>query len=200
MRAADHGSCGADRTRLASNPERGPQPAQLPEHLLCEIIRHAEEGYPYEVCGMVIGLPGVPETYRVRPVANLANREPQEDPSGGLRDARTAYKMDPLEQLRVLREADASGWDALLFYHSHPDHGAYFSHMDRARALAWDGEPLWPGAIYLVVSVFGGKASEASEHVWDERRREFVARPVGLPRSTPPEDGPDGARPPASAP
>jgi proteasome lid subunit RPN8/RPN11 len=160
----------------------------IPERVLREIVRHAEGGYPDEVCGMVIGRPGAPETYRVKPVTNVANREPQEDPGGRLRDARTAYKMDPLEQLRVLREADAEGWDAVLFYHSHPDHGAYFSAMDRVRALAPDGVPLWPGATYLVVSVLDGRAQGASHHAWDARRRDFDAHPVRLPSA----DGPSG--------
>jgi proteasome lid subunit RPN8/RPN11 len=144
-------------------------------------VRHAEDGYPDEVCGIVIGRPGAPDTYQVRPVPNLANREQQEDAEGRLRDARTAYKMDPLAQLRVLREADAAGWDVIVFYHSHPDHGAYFSSMDRARALAAPGEPLWPGAVYVVVSVIGGVARAASRHAWDGRRQDFDQRPIRIP-------------------
>lgn len=149
--------------------------------VLPHILRHAETGYPEEVCGMVIGRPGAPETYRARPVANVANREPQEDPRGGLRDARTAYKMAPLEQLRVMREADREGWEVILFYHSHPDHDAYFSVMDHERALAPDGGPLWPGATYLVVSVSGGRARAASQYTWDAARRAFVGDPIRLP-------------------
>lgn len=141
--------------------------------LLAEIVRQAEAGYPEEVCGMVIGRRDTPETYRVRQVTNIANREPQEDPGGVRRDARTAYKMDPLEQLRALREADAEGWDVVAFYHSHPDHEAYFSRMDRERALAPDGEPIWPGATYLVVSVMDGRARDAAGYRWDPRRRRF---------------------------
>jgi len=153
--------------------------------LLEEIVRQAEAGYPEEVCGMVVGRRDAPETYRVRQVTNIANREPQEDPSGVRRDARTAYKMDPREQLRVLREADAEGWDVVAFYHSHPDHAAYFSRMDRARALAPDGEPIWPGVTYLVVSVMGGRARGAAGCRWDARRREFSEIRVDLPNVCP---------------
>jgi len=153
----------------------------LPEGPLTEILRQAEAGYPEEICGMVIGQPGASETYRVRPVPNIANRELQEDPGGQPRDARTAYKMDPLEQLRILREADGQGWDVAVFYHSHPDHEAYFSRMDRERALAPDGEPVWPGATYLVVSVMGGRARGAASYRWDPHRREFSEMPVRLP-------------------
>jgi proteasome lid subunit RPN8/RPN11 len=187
MYPRDSGSRDVDVERVAESSAREP----LPDGVLAEIVRHAEGGYPEEVCGMVIGRPGAPETYRVRPVANLANHELQADPGGCLRDARTAYKMDPLEQLRVLREADAAGWDVVLFYHSHPDHGAYFSGMDRERALTPDGEPLWPGATYLVVSVMGGRARAASQHAWDARCRGFAERPIRLPGVALPREAAD---------
>jgi proteasome lid subunit RPN8/RPN11 len=152
--------------------------AFLPEAQLAEIFRQAEVGYPEEICGMVVGLRSVPKTFRVRQVRNIANREPQRDTTGLPRDARTAYKMDPLEQLRVLREADQQGWDVAAFYHSHPDHDAYFSAMDRDRALTPDREPVWPGASYLVVSVMAGRARSAGCYTWDAVRRDFLAHPV----------------------
>jgi proteasome lid subunit RPN8/RPN11 len=180
MDTSDHGGREAGGERPAPAMQECRAWGSVPEGVLGAIVRHAERGYPDEVCGIVIGRPGAPETYQVRPVPNLAHHERQEDPSGHLRDARTSYKMDPLEQLRILREADVHGWEAVLFYHSHPDHGAYFSAMDSARALTPDGEPLWPGATYLVVSVMNGRARAASQHVWDAGRRGFDARPVRL--------------------
>ncbi len=155
--------------------------SELPDRTLREVVRQAEAGYPEEVCGMMVGQRGAPETYQVRAVTNVANREPQEDPGGVSRDARTAYKMDPLEQLEILREVDAHGWDVVLFYHSHPDHEAYFSRMDRERALSPDGEPIWPGATYLVVSVMRGSARAAASFGWNPEQREFVGSPVSLP-------------------
>jgi len=181
---------GASRERRAANgesratrlePRRLPCLRALPEALLVEIVRQAEAGYPEEICGIVIGQPEAPHTYVVRQVANIANREPQEDTMGAPRDARTAYKMDPLEQLRVLREADALGGEVVTIYHSHPDHGVYFSRMDRDRALAANGEPIWPGVGYLVISVVGGRARGGAEYGWDPRRGDFVETPVRLP-------------------
>ena len=148
----------------------------LPPDRLAEIVRHAEAGYPEEVCGMVIGIPGAPDTFRVRPIANIANTEPQSDPGGRRHTARTAYKMDPREQLQVLRELDTQGRDVVAFYHSHPDHEAYFSAMDREHALS-GGEPIWPGPSYLVVSVIGGRVRSAQWFTWDPDRREFCAEP-----------------------
>jgi proteasome lid subunit RPN8/RPN11 len=154
---------------------------ELTEEQLTEIIRQAETGYPEEICGIIIGTPGKPETYRVRQVPNIANQERQRDPAGFERDARTAYRMDDREVLRVLREADDAGWDVVTFYHSHPDHDAYFSMMDRDRALRADSDPLWPGANYLVVSVRTGRAVDARYYVWDGVREDFAEVPASLP-------------------
>jgi proteasome lid subunit RPN8/RPN11 len=89
--------------------------------------------------------------------------------------------MDDRDVLRVLREADAHGWDALTFYHSHPDHDAYFSAMDRDRALRAEREPLWPGACYLVVSVRERRARDARGYVWDATAHDFIEIPMRLP-------------------
>src|SRR3972149_8102236 len=82
----------------------------LPASQLAGIVRQAETGYPEEICGIVIGKPGVPDTYRVRQVRNIANQDRQRDPAGFERDARTAYRMDDREVLRGLREAGDTGW------------------------------------------------------------------------------------------
>jgi proteasome lid subunit RPN8/RPN11 len=167
---------------MATTGQRAVTIHALTEAQFAEILRQAEQGYPEEICGMVIGRPEAPETYQVRPVRNIANQERQTDPSGFERDARTAYRMDDREVLRVLREADNRGWDVVAFYHSHPDHDAYFSAMDRDRALRPDGQPLWPGTEYLVISVRAGLAREARYYVWDETSRDFAEVPVPFPR------------------
>jgi len=160
--------------------ERVPAHApELPPDRLAEIIRHAESGYPDEVCGMVAGIPGKPESYRVRRVRNIADAQPQRDPGGQSRTARTAYLMDPREQLRILQELDATAESVIAFYHSHPDHAAYFSAMDREHALL-RGEPIWPGPSYLVVSVVQGRARSAVWFTWDSARRDFCAESVAV--------------------
>jgi proteasome lid subunit RPN8/RPN11 len=185
----------------------------LTEEQVIEIVHQAEAGYPEEICGIVIGRRGVmaliwrlvsvamrtcgivigrrwvPKTYQVRQVRNIANQERQKDTAGFERDARTAYRMDDREVLRVLREADETGWDVVTFYHSHPDHDAYFSAMDRHRALRADQEPLWPGANYLVVSVRRGRAREARYFGWDDARKDFVGVPATLPLMSARPDG-----------
>ena len=140
---------------------------------LREIFAHAEEGYPDEVCGVVIGKPGDPKTNAVRRCANLANQYHEQDPVRYPRDARTAYIMDPKGLMQVQAEADAKGFDLVMIYHSHTDHEAYFSKTDRELAL-FDGEPLWPGARYLVVSVNDRKVSYFKIFMWNPVIKDFM--------------------------
>ena len=139
---------------------------------LKEIFAHAKEGYPDEVCGVVIGKPGDPKRNAVHRCANLANQYHQEDPVRFPRDARTAYIMDPKGLLRIQAEADAAGLDFIVFYHSHTDHDAYFSKTDRDLAL-FNGEPLWPGAQYLVVSVRNWIIEDFKIFIWDSLIKDF---------------------------
>jgi len=144
----------------------------LTEQDLKGIIAHAEEGYPDEVCGIVIGKAADPKTNAVRRCLNVANTYHQEDPIRYPRDARTAYIMDPQDLLRIQLEADAKGLDFLVIYHSHTDHDAYFSPTDRELAL-FEGEPLWPGTQYLVVSVRNKKAQDFKLFIWDPLIKDF---------------------------
>lgn len=143
---------------------------------LNEIFAHAEEVYPEEACGIVIGKPGHPGTYAVRRCGNLANQYHQDDPVRNPRDARTAYVMDPKDLLRIQSEADAAGVEFVLLYHSHPDHDAYFSDTDRELAMFGD-EPVWPQLRYLVVSVKDGKMSYFKIFGWDSAARQFTEEP-----------------------
>jgi proteasome lid subunit RPN8/RPN11 len=146
----------------------------VPEEQVQEIFRQAEAGYPEEICGIIVGTPGRPGTWQIRQVRNVANQDRQRDPGGVERDARTAYRMDDRAVLQILRQAEGAGLEVLGFYHSHPDHDAYFSAMDRERATLQGAEPLWPGAFYLVVSVRGGRAAQAKYFAWDAARRDFA--------------------------
>lgn len=137
---------------------------------LAEIDRHAVESYPNECCGAVVGVGG---DEIVRRITNIQDRLHREDPAKHPRDARTAYYMEPKELYRVLRESEEKNCPLRIFYHSHPEHGAYFSAEDRARAMAWD-EPAYPDARYLVVSVYGGAVRDRFAVAWDADRHDFV--------------------------
>ena len=139
---------------------------------------HAEEGWPEEVCGVLFE---GPDGQVVRRMTNVQNRLHAEDPARHPRDARTAYQMDTRELFEVTRHGDQPGWRIVLFYHSHPEHGSYFSDTDKARALWGEGpeaEPAYPGVAYLVVSVYDHTVRDVQAYAWDEARRDFVTVPV----------------------
>jgi [CysO sulfur-carrier protein]-S-L-cysteine hydrolase len=137
---------------------------------LREIEQHAEEAYPHECCGVVFGNG---ERERVSRIENVQDRLHAEDPAAYPRDSRTAYFMDPRQLYAALREAEQERSPIRLFYHSHPEHGAYFSDEDKARAMAWD-EPAYPDACYLVLSVVAGRVVDRLAVRWDAGRREFL--------------------------
>jgi len=149
---------------------------RLRQSTLDEIERHALESYPSECCGAVLVGDGLES---VRRISNIQDRLHREDPIKHPRDARTAYFMEPKELFELLREADQHRYPIRIFYHSHPEHGAYFSEEDKARAMAW-GEPAYPEAAHLVVSVVGGIVKDRLAVVWDPERRDFVPAELAI--------------------
>jgi proteasome lid subunit RPN8/RPN11 len=123
------------------------------------LLRHLEAAYPNEGCGVVLRRVA-DGALRVRPMENAYDRAHAEDPETYPRTARTAYTLDPREQLALQRECDATGEEICCIFHSHADVGAYFSAEDRRQAVQ-DGEPLHPGVSYLVVAVDQRRATAA---------------------------------------
>jgi proteasome lid subunit RPN8/RPN11 len=147
---------------------------RLRQSTVDEIDRHAREIYPDECCGAVVAA-GHAES--VRRITNVQGRLHAEDPQAHPRDARTAYFMEPKELYAVIREAETHGHALRAFYHSHPEHDAYFSAEDEARAMAWD-EPAYPDAAWVVISVRGGEVRDRRAYAWDVEGRRFAE--IGL--------------------
>ena len=142
---------------------------------------HAREAFPEECCGFVLSNG---ETETVRRITNVQNSMHDLDPANFPRNATTAYFMDPKELLAVHREVDEGEWEIKAVYHSHPNHDAYFSAEDKKRAL-FDDEPMYPGAVYLVLSIYEDHQVRATKAVeWDEEELDFVEVKVGPPQRT----------------
>ena len=142
------------------------------------IVAQAEREFPFECCGFIIGDNSVEE---VRPIANIQNAMHAKDPASFLRDARTAFLMDPKQHLAVMNELDARKLALRVVYHSHPDHDAYFSATDRAQACSFDPtEPDYPDTVYIVLSIRGGKFASAVAFAWDSEKKEFVETPLTI--------------------
>ena len=97
----------------------------FPISLREQLVAHAREGDPDEVCGMLAGRDGrVERVFRVRNTADEVTAD-----SGVFRDRATGvaapgrravhYYMDPRDQLRVYNEIDEQGLDLIGYYHSH---------------------------------------------------------------------------------
>ena len=148
------------------------------------MFAHAVRDYPHECCGLLFGPAGDARAVsEVTPIPNIQDRLHAEDPAQYPRDSRIAYVMDPDAHLGATRAAEARGLELRGVYHSHPDHGVYFSEEDRRLAAPW-GEPMFPGAAYIVMSVTAGGVAAASQFVWDAERSDYREAALSeIPRS-----------------
>ena len=124
-----------------------------------EIIKHAEAGYPEEVCGVLIGKNGSITNYKE--CRNL-NRE----------RARDRYELDPI----FFKEADdwarLNSMEILGIYHSHPDHPSRPSMFDRERA--------WPDWIYIILSIHHSKYCDGRAWILHDFDSPFLEEKIEL--------------------
>ena len=130
-----------------------------------EIRRHAEQAYPHECCGVLLGRleGGARCVSEVMGCANTHEDSPQ-----------NRYHIDPRELIRLQREGRERGQDIVGFYHSHPDHPPAWSPTDLAEAH-------WFGCSYVITSVVQGKAAATSSFELagsDEYDKTFVEEEI----------------------
>jgi proteasome lid subunit RPN8/RPN11 len=148
---------------------------QISSLVLDMMIGHAEREYPNEACGIVLGPKGKEIALGVFPIRNIQDELHAADPARYPRSATTAYQMEPKEVKIVEREAEDKGFEIKLFYHSHPEHGVYFSEEDKAMACPW-GEPSYPRVGHVVIIVVKQKAVAAGEFFWNPEKKDFEER------------------------
>jgi len=139
-----------------------------------EISRHAQETFPEECCGVVLSNGTVDFVRRLK---NMQNRLHTLDPQTYPRTAAIAYAMDPLELATVIQQAESGGARLKAFYHSHPDHDAYFSEEDKAFASPF-GEPTYPQTAQIVVSIYDRAVKTARAFAWSDSNKDFVEVPL----------------------
>jgi len=142
----------------------------LSKNVIKEIFQHAIEEYPYECCGIVTGNANRQVVHRCR---NIQNELHSQDPERYPRDARTAYTIDRAEAERIYSEARERSEDILTFYHSHIDCEAFFSETDVAAQTVF-GEPEFPDAIHIVVSVINREIKGIKCFRWDKEKKDFT--------------------------
>jgi len=139
-----------------------------------EIARHAEETFPEECCGVVLSN-GISD--RAQRLRNIQNDLHAMDPKTYPRTAEIAYNMDVRVLDSLLREAEKIGYTLKAFYHSHPNHGAYFSQEDREAATPF-GDPTYPGASHIVASIYDRTVRQILAFSWSPELKDFVEIPI----------------------
>jgi len=104
---------------------------KIPRAIYNDIIAHAREGFPLEVCGILGGRDGVVSAIYRMTNTDLSNEH---------------FMMAPREQFAVVKELRAQGLDMAAIYHSHPETPARPSEEDIRLALT-------PGVSHLIVSL-----------------------------------------------
>jgi len=138
---------------------------------LSAIEAHARESYPDECCGVVIDRAGGDQiVVRLR---NVQDDMHAKDPLRYPRTARTAYTPHAGDFKRAVDAWEAPGSKLVAFYHSHPDHDAYFSDEDVRQATPF-GEPSYPDAVQIVVSVYDRKVEDVKAYRWSQQTAMFA--------------------------
>ena len=145
-------------------------PLRLSARTVEAIARHAVASFPEECCGVVFSDGSVERTH---PLTNIQNKLHALDPQTFPRTATIAYAMDPKELEIAMGEAETAGARLKAFYHSHPNHDAYFSEEDKAFACPF-GEPNFPGVAQIVVSIYDGAVKRVRAYGWSEEAKDFV--------------------------
>jgi len=147
---------------------------ELTESAWNEIANHARDAFPEECCGILL-FDGA--TQQVRRLENIQNKLHALDPDTYPRTAVIAYAMDPKELELVIDNASRNGARLKAFYHSHPDHDAYFSAEDKVFASPF-GEPTFPNTAQIVVSIYDREVKRMGAFVWSDEKNDFVEVPI----------------------
>jgi proteasome lid subunit RPN8/RPN11 len=145
-----------------------------------EFIRqHGVREYPSECCGVLLGrangvLKQVTDVEALQNLRHDVSRAqeflPVDDPTR--ESGRNRFLIDPLDQLRIEKDARARGLEVLGYYHSHPDHPA--------RPSIYDREHAWPWYSYVIISVEQGVPGNLTSWVLAEDRLAFRAEEVEI--------------------
>lgn len=135
----------------------------IPRPVLESILDHGRSGYPFEVCGVFLGVGA-----RVESAVRVENRE--------VEMPRVRYQIAPEDLLRIQRESRSAGVEIIGYYHSHPDHPARPSETDRRIAA----EGLSDGVFHVVVSVAGGVRATPAAWVFRDAAQAFEREPLDI--------------------
>ena len=138
--------------------------------LLPELRRQIEaEGaaaYPNECCGMMLGRDVLEHGVKLRRVQKLVAGTN----TFSADEQYHRFSIDPLQQLKVEKEAEKEGLMLVGYYHSHPDHPARPSEYDRQHA--------WPFYSYVIIAIEKAKPAEMTSWVLNEETEQFAVQSI----------------------
>jgi proteasome lid subunit RPN8/RPN11 len=155
------------------------------------IRHHAEQAYPEECCGVLLGVTGTAQV--VTSVQALPNAwtpivelmalavpaaEAVPNSISAVAPAKTDRDwIDPADLLQVMLAARAQSLEMIGIYHSHLDHPAVASETDGLRPAGGHRQLAWPQYAYVIVSLIQGQATDCRCWQLDETAQ---MRPVAL--------------------
>jgi proteasome lid subunit RPN8/RPN11 len=118
----------------------------LSQKLKEQITSLAEDAYPYEGCGLLVGV-AENEDNIVHAAITVPNVWAVKE------ERRVRFRIDEMDLVNAELEAAEKGLDIIGIFHSHPDHPPIASQRD----LAW---ATWPGYSYLITEVREGRSGQ----------------------------------------
>lgn len=130
------------------------------DHRSLSILRrHALDAYPYECCGVLLGVVDGERrcVLHVIPCRNVHAMP------------KSRYAIDPADLISVQRDTRDIEMEIVGFYHSHPDHSPEYSGTDLDEAN-------WHGCSYLIIGVENRTITGSKSYVLnvDGEQRFFV--------------------------
>ncbi len=118
---------------------------RIKKELIDEIAKQGEKGYPYEICGFLLGnIDYVNNTREALEVFQVENQNKER--------ANDRFEIAPQDYMKVENYADSKGLAIVGIYHTHPDHPDRPSQTDLMFAQ--------PDMSYIIMSVNKGKAEK----------------------------------------
>lgn len=129
-----------------------------------EMNSHAEETFPEECCGTMLGIENEDGSRKIVKIIRVENTK------GENRTRR--FLIEPRALLNAEKKAKELQLDVLGIYHSHPNHPSQASEFDREHAM-----PFWS---YLIISCMDGNAESVQSWRLVDDRSAFVEEELSV--------------------
>ena len=128
------------------------------------VFRHAEEAYPAEACGFLVG--------------EWSGENAQVDEATPAQNAGVyssqAFEIDAQHYMNVVESLRGTGRQIVGFYHSHPGQPDVPSQED------WGSAQNWPDMLWMIVRVEAGQALSQQTYFLPQGKQAFEKAEVHL--------------------